>query len=194
MQGRPRGFDPEEALSRAMHVFWRKGFDGTSLSDLESATGLGRQSLYGTFGDKRRLFVQAVEHYFAKVLQPQFIDVLDAKGSPRGNLENIFLGWENYACSSEFQGCLVGNSVIDLRATDPQLAELLRRKLRLMEDAFARCLSRAVKAGEVRRDLNPRETARTLLAIGQGLAVLARVQQERPYVRAIIDSARRQLD
>jgi TetR/AcrR family transcriptional repressor of nem operon len=106
----------------------------------------------------------------------------------------VFVGWENYACSPEFQGCLVGNSVFDLRTSDPQLAELLRRKLRLMEDAFARCLTRAVKAGEVRRDLNPRETARTLLAIGQGLAVLARVQQDRAYVRAIIDSARRQLD
>src|SRR5512139_3231149 len=79
--GRPRSFDPDEVLEHAMGVFWRKGFDATGVADLEAATGLGRQSLYGAFGDKRALFAQVVDFYFARVLKPGLVDVLDAEGS-----------------------------------------------------------------------------------------------------------------
>ena len=68
--GRPRSFDPDVVLDQAMAVFWKQGFEGTGMPDLEQATGLGRQSLYGAFGDKRTLFARVVEHYFARVLKP----------------------------------------------------------------------------------------------------------------------------
>ena len=177
-----------------MGIFWRKGFEGTSLSDLEQATGLGRQSLYGAFGDKQSLFKQAVEFYFAHVLKPSFVDVLDAPGSARANLERLFKAWEDYACSPAFQGCLVGNAVTDLRSTDSELTELLQRKWKLMEDALTRALRRAVADGEVSAALHPRETATTLLVLGQGLAAAARLSRERSYLRAILDSARKLLD
>src|SRR5438045_2737757 len=62
-RGRPRAYDPDLALSRAMDVFWKEGFAGTSLDELSAATGMNRPSLYGAFGDKRDLYIKAYQHY-----------------------------------------------------------------------------------------------------------------------------------
>jgi TetR/AcrR family transcriptional repressor of nem operon len=176
-----------------MTAFWKNGYESTGIAELEAATQLGRQSLYGAFGDKRALFAQVVDYYFAHVLKPGIVDVLDAPGSPRKNLERLFHGWETYAASPDFNGCLVGNAVSDLRATDPEMGDLLRRKLELLEEAFVRVLRRALREGEVRSDLDPRATARCLLAIAQGLALVARVQREPAFVRGVVNSARQLL-
>jgi TetR/AcrR family transcriptional regulator, transcriptional repressor for nem operon len=193
MAGRPRSFEPERVLAQAMDVFWQKGFEGTGIADLEQATALGRQSLYGAFGDKRALFAAVVDYYFAKVLKPGLIDVLDADGSPRDNLERVLAMWHSLALSPDFQGCLVGNAASDLRAHDQAMVELVRRKLRLIEDAFVRVLRRAVQAGEVRADLDVRATARSLVTTSQGLSVIAKIQREPAFVSAVIDSARKLL-
>lgn len=177
-----------------MYAFWAQGFEATGIAELETATGLRRQSLYGAFGDKRALFLKVVDFYFERVLQPGVIDVLDAPGSARANMDRIFAQWQELATSPDFTGCLVGNAMSDLRVRDEQMADLLGRKLRLMEDAFARAIRRAAQDGEVPCDIDPRATARTLVAIGQGLAVVARVQKDCASVRAVLDGARRLLD
>ena len=191
--GRPRGFDVEDVLERAMFVFWKKGYLGTGVVDLEQATGLGRQSLYGTFGDKRALFLQVVERYFERVLKPG-IDLLDAPGSARAHLEQVFRFWEATAEAPDFNGCLIANSVPEFGSQDAEMSEVLRRKLELMEAAFARVLRRAKLAGEVNANLDTRATARSLLALAQGLAVVARVNREPAFVRGVVQTARRMLD
>ena len=190
MSGRPRSFDSERVLEAAMHVFWAKGYAATGIADLEQATALGRQSLYGAFGDKQALFTRVVDFYFERVLQPT-LDGLDAPGSARANLEHVFDQWQSVASAKDFNGCLVGNSVSALRPDEPELAELLRRKLKLLEQGFVRALRRAQKAGEVPAELDTQATARSLLAIAQGLAVIARVQREPAFIRGVVDSARR---
>ncbi|MFO0697366.1 MAG: TetR family transcriptional regulator [Polyangiales bacterium] len=194
MTGRPRSFDPDVVLERAMVVFWQRGYDATGVAELEAATGLGRQSLYGAFGDKRALFARVVDFYFARVLKPGLVDVLDAEGSPRANLERLFGQWIALASAPDFHGCLVGNAIGDLRAGDEEMAALLQRKLTLVEDAFARVLRRAVAEGEVRADLDVRDTARSLVTTAQGLAVVAKVRRDRAFVRAVVAGAHRLLD
>jgi TetR/AcrR family transcriptional repressor of nem operon len=103
--GRPRSFDEDQVLDRAMLLFWKKGYEATGLSELEQATGLGRQSLYGAFGDKRALFLRIVERYFERILKPSVVDVLDAPGSGRANIESIFKQWESVAEAPDFHGC-----------------------------------------------------------------------------------------
>jgi len=192
--GRPRHFDPNDVLERAMGAFWKHGYDGTGIAELERATGLGRQSLYGAFGDKRALFERVLEHYFERVLKPSVIDILDAPGSGRGNLERLFDLWEQAALLPEFNGCLVGNSVSELGLRDEELARALGRKFELLEAALTRALVRARRAGEVSPALPIRATARSLLATAQGLAVVARLRKDRAFVRGIIDQSRRLLD
>ena len=191
--GRPRSFDEEQVLDQAMFLFWKKGYEATGVADLEQATGLGRQSLYGAFGDKRALFLRIVERYFERVLKPYVVDVLDAPGSGRANLERIFQQWEATAEAPEFHGCLVGNSVPEFGAKDSEMSNVLRRKLELMEAAFVRALRRAKQAGEVNTSLDARATARTLLTLAQGLAVVARVNREPAFVRGVLHAARRLL-
>ena len=177
-----------------MNLFWRKGYEATGIVDLELATGLGRQSLYGAFGDKRALFMRIVERYFERVLKPYVVDILDAPGSPRANIERIFEQWQAVAHAPEFHGCLVGNSVPEFGARDVEIADVLRRKLLLMESAFTRALERAKKGGEVNAELDARATARSLLTIAQGLAVVARVNRDPAFVRGVLHTARRLLD
>ncbi len=192
--GRPRGFDEQEVLNRAMAVFWQKGFDATGIAELESATGLGRQSLYGAFGDKRALFSKVVEHYFERVVEPGLVAVLDAPGSARANLERAFTSWEETALARDFNGCLVGNSVSELGLRDPEIAGVLQRKFQLMEEALCRTVRRAQAAGEVNAKLDARATARALLTTAQGLAVVVRVSRDRAFVQNVISAARRLLD
>ncbi|HYQ16320.1 MAG TPA: TetR/AcrR family transcriptional regulator [Polyangiaceae bacterium] len=185
MSGRPRNFDVDDVLGRAMLVFWRKGYEATGLVDLEQATGLGRQSLYGAFGDKRGLFLRVLEHYFERVIKPG-IAVLDEPGSARQNLERIFGAWEATAADPEFHGCLLGNSVPELAARDPEMSEVLRRKLELLEAAFARALRRAKRDGEVAESVDVKDTARSLLTLAQGLAVVARANRDPAFVRGVV--------
>ena len=108
--GRPRGFSREAALDRAIPIFWAKGYDAASFRDLTSAMGISPPSLMAAFGDKHALFSQVVDFYFARVLQPM-VDLLDAPGSARANIERLFQGWEDYVCSPLFQGCLVDRAL-----------------------------------------------------------------------------------
>src|SRR6187431_2122551 len=148
MVGRPRTFDTDDVLDRAMALFWRKGYAGTGISDLEEATGLGRQSLYGAFGDKRQLFEQVVERYAATVLRPYLRDVLEAPGSPRANLERLFEHWQEAVASPNFNGCLVGNCVAEMSARDPEIADILGPQLEQMELWLFQAIARARAAGE----------------------------------------------
>lgn len=189
MAGRPRAFDEKEVLRRAMELFWLKGYATTSISDLEEATGLGRQSLYGVFGDKRGLFEQVVEHYEQTVLRPGLHDVLEAPGSALGNLERVLEYWQQAASTPGFNGCLVGSCIAEMGAREPELADLLAAKLKLMEDWFWGVLDRAQQAGEISRSLDARATARSLLALSQGLALVARVNRDKDFARSIVASA-----
>lgn len=190
MSGRPRSFDPEEVLSKAMLTFWRHGYDATGLSQLEAETGLGRQSLYAAFGDKRALFLAAVEHYFKMVIEPGFVAVLDAPGSGLHNVLSVLQSWETVALAPDFSGCLIGNSVAEMGRRDELMAQVLQRKFELMEAALERALKRARQAGEVPRGLKPKVTAQSLLAMAQGLAVLARVRSDPAVVRNVVTSAK----
>lgn len=193
MAGRPRSFDEQEVLDKVMLLFWQRGYAATGFAELEQATGLGRQSLYGAFGDKRALFERVVQRYFDVVLRPGLIDVLDADGSPRKNVETILAQWEGLASSEGFNGCLVGNSVAELGLHDAELASVLKQKLRLVEDAFHRALKRGQKQCEFPADLDARAVARSLVTTAQGLAVIARVQREPAFARAVMMGARKLL-
>lgn len=192
--GRPRSFDPDRILDAAMGLFWKQGYAGTGLADLEAATDLGRQSLYGAFGDKRALFERVVERYFDTVLRPGFIDPLDKPGSARANIERVLRQAGEYAAAPGFDGCLVGNSAAELGLHDPTMADLLRRKLALVEEGFYRAIIRAQRAGEMRKKIDARAVARSIVATAQGLAVVARVNRDRGFIRAVVDVALAQLD
>src|ERR1700735_5837445 len=93
-RGRPRRFEPEQALAQASDVFWNDGFAATSLDDISAATGLNRPSLYGAFGDKRALYLQAYGQYRKRVNE-LFEPLFAAREPLRGKLRGILTAWRD---------------------------------------------------------------------------------------------------
>ncbi len=121
--GRPRGFVPEDALQAALVVFWRQGYEATSLTDLTAAMGLGRSSFYACFGSKHAVLMAAVRRY-ADEKFADFVAVTEAQPDPSAAVRAIIdaiadpLGGD--------RGCLFVNSVTELAPHDPELVELAR--------------------------------------------------------------------
>ena len=158
-----------------MEAFWERGFERTGLADLEACTGLGRQSLYNAFGDKRSLFEKALEHYGETFIEP-LIARLGAPGSPIENIEAVLDMWEQASRMNENRGCLVANSLAELGAREPELEPFLSQTLSRLEKAFRRALDRAQKAGELASGRDVKAIARLLTTLGQGLSVVNKVQ------------------
>src|SRR5262249_21353703 len=122
---RIKAFDPEAVLDRAMLLFWRQGYEATSVQDLVDALGIGRGSLYATFGDKHALFLAALDRYsemvFAALLPP-----LQADGSSRDALQQMFSRVLDLATApSHPPGCLMTNTLAELGLRDTEVAERL---------------------------------------------------------------------
>lgn len=188
-QGRPREFDPDEVLERAMHVFWERGYEATPVSELVEELGIGRQSLYSTFGDKRALFEAALALYAERRIGP-IVAALEAPGSPLGNLDKVLTGLAEEGTQPDFRGCMIVHSISEFSLRDPELAACLTRHLRRLEDAFARTLQRAQQAGELSAEKKPRALARTIVTSMQGLTVMAVATRSKAYIRDVLSSLR----
>jgi len=192
--GPAKRFDPEEALECARDLFWRRGFDGTGVSQLEGELGVGRKSLYDTFGSKRALYLRALEHYADTVIARICARLDHPRGGPLANIERVLDRLARHHASNDSDGCLLGVAMAQADREDDELAELLRGHLQRLERAFERTLRRAQDADEVRDDLSARDVARQLVALTQGMALLGRVGGlaggARPVVRATLAALR----
>ena len=118
--GRPTEFDRQEALEKSMELFWRNGYEATSLGALIEEMGIGRQSLYNTFGDKHSLFIEAAKHYINCNGQ-YLLDAFEASGSPLGNIRKAMEQTVDFLTSGECRGCLVTNSIVELAPHDDEV-------------------------------------------------------------------------
>ena len=187
--GRPREFDETEVVERAMEVFWREGYGGTSLNDLLEETGIGRASLYRTFGDKRGLFLRAIERYidgsFAAVDQ-----CLEGTDSPIAGLRALVEMWRKHAQASDFIGCLMFNSLSEFGATDePELLERVSNGVSGIEQRLERALGRARDAGELAPDADLAQIRHTLLGAVCASMHFGRGGGRPEVVNGILDSA-----
>jgi TetR/AcrR family transcriptional repressor of nem operon len=180
---RTRQFDREAALDRAMGAFWSKGYEATSIEDLVTRMGIQRGSLYGTFGDKRTLFLAALERY-QRVVARELFDALEAPGSGLEAIRRFFrLRVEGALDRRRPPGCLVTNSVVELSRRNRGVAVKVGGSLVDMEAAFRRALKRARAAGELAATRDLRALARFLTSSAQGLSVMAKAFPD----RAILD-------
>jgi len=187
--GPPKSFDPELALAQARDLFWRRGFDGTAISDLEAGLGIGRKSLYDTFGSKRELFLRALALYADTVIQ-RICDQLEAPGSRAiENLERVLEKLQRHHGSGQSLGCLLGNAMAQVEPGDDELQALLRDHLLRLERSLARTVSRAQQEGGIRADARPGDVARSLVALTQGMALMGRVLDGPAQTRAIVRAA-----
>lgn len=185
MIGRPRTFDREEALGKAMDVFWAEGYAAASVQDLLDGMGINRGSMYDTFGDKHALFVEAVKLYERQVTQ-QLVQGLEAPGSAVGAIRRTLAGVAEMVSSGECRGCLLTNTIVELAPHDDVVADAVRSVLGRIEKAFRSALGRAVKLGELSSGANTRGLARFLTSTVQGLVVMGKASVSRASLRDIV--------
>jgi TetR/AcrR family transcriptional repressor of nem operon len=174
MPGRPRSFDEEQALAAAMQVFWSKGFNDTSYTDLEHATGLRRQSLIYAFGDKQSMFEKVVAHYVSQRVS-HIIGLLESADSPMAGIRSVFAAWSEDAAHPTRRGCLLVNAAAEIGAKDPAIAVAVRAATHNLTAAFEKAFKRAQKAGEISAQWKAGDLARLAVAAGDGALLHARV-------------------
>lgn len=184
---RPREFNPDVALERAMKLFWKQGYESTSIQDLVDFMGINRFSLYDTFGSKHQLFMKALDRYRDEVVT----DGLRMLEGPEAGLPAIELYFKSALAMSEPSsnraGCLMTNCAVEMAAHDEELASKVRAHLERLENAFHRQLRQARRDGELESRQNLRDLARYLTGAAQGLGVLVKVGQDRKALRGYVN-------
>jgi TetR/AcrR family transcriptional repressor of nem operon len=183
---RQKEFDREGALDRAMSAFWTKGYAATSIEDLVAHMGIQRGSLYATFGDKRSLFLSALDRY-QRVVTRELFEALEAPGSGLEAIRRFFrLRVEGSLDRGRPAGCLVTNSAVELSRRDRGAAAKVGGSLAGLEAAFRRALERAAARGELAATRDVRALARFLTSSAQGLSVMAKAFPERAVLEDVV--------
>jgi TetR/AcrR family transcriptional repressor of nem operon len=173
---RPREFDERSALQRAMQVFWRKGFEATSLADLLKATGLSKSSLYQTFTGKRSLFLAALKTYRQDRMR-HLRDKLNDGRPARQSIEIFFGEILGHATDQKRPyGCMSCNEAVELGPDDAEVRKLVAADFQAVEDLFADAIQRGQRDGSIRNHESSRALARFLTVNLQGLQVMARAR------------------
>jgi TetR/AcrR family transcriptional regulator, transcriptional repressor for nem operon len=174
---RTKEFEPQAALDAAMELFWRRGYEATSLRELLDAMGIGRGSFYDTFGDKHDLFLAALDR-FQEVRTFWVYEVLREAGLD--GIQEVFR--RTIEGLTEFEprrGCLLANSAVELAPYDPEVARRISGYVGRTEAAFEEALIRARDDGEIPADSDTKALARFLVTTLHGLRVLARAGSDR---------------
>jgi TetR/AcrR family transcriptional repressor of nem operon len=185
---RPRSFDDDVVLSRAMEAFWTNGYAGTSPAQLAEATGVSKGSLYNAFSSKRALFEKCLDLYHQQIRELAK-GLMDHPGPTRECLaEALRSVVDADLAQPQRRGCLIGNTAVEMAGQDPDIAAKLRRMQDESTGWFAARIERGQREGDVRRDLDPRAFAEHLANTLAGLRVMA-MTHEAPVLYRIIDTA-----
>jgi TetR/AcrR family transcriptional regulator, transcriptional repressor for nem operon len=170
---RPREFDRDAAVQRAMSIFWRKGYAATSTDDLLRAMNIGRQSMYDTFGDKHRLYLEALERYQRERVAEN-IRRLRSTASPLAGIEALVIGIVASDKSTRERGCMGVGSISEFGNTDPNLATLRAKSGGAQHKALIERLRHAQAANEIRASVDIERAARFVETTMFGLQVAAK--------------------
>jgi TetR/AcrR family transcriptional repressor of nem operon len=185
---RPKQFDPEIAVDRAMQVFWRKGYAATTPQDLVDALGIGKGSLYNAFGSKHALFERALVRY--RDSQAVLLTgMLEEPGTVRERVRRVlrFLA-EMDLSDPDRRGCMAVNAAAELAGSDEVAAELVRRMLDRTEGAFRTLVEEGQRSGEIAPGRDAAALGSLLLSTVVGLRLLARVAEGPDRLDRVIDA------
>ncbi|MBC2873727.1 MULTISPECIES: TetR/AcrR family transcriptional regulator [Streptomyces] len=186
--GRPKQFDPDLAVERAMEVFWSKGYAATTPQDLVDALGIGKGSLYNTFGSKRELFERALCRYRdGQALA--LVELLEADGPVKELLRRTLrLLAEMDLADPGRRGCMAVNTAAELGGRDEEAVALVRRMFDRTEDAFRALIEKGQRTGEIAAGRDARGVGSLLLNTVIGLRLMARVADGPERLDRVIDA------
>jgi TetR/AcrR family transcriptional regulator, transcriptional repressor for nem operon len=183
---RPKEFDRDQALDRAMELFWARGFEATSIGDLTQTLGIGRQSLYDTFGDKHALYLAALDRYIERYggLGPGAVEV---KGPVRKVMRRLYQAVIDTTIEDPGRACMLVSAAAERCPSDGAVRDRFCRNATLLEAAMARRLEQA--RAELPNGADPRALARTLVTVLLGLQVSAKGGTPRQTLEQVADTA-----
>src|SRR5688500_17939605 len=183
---RPKQFDPDEAMQEALEAFWERGYSATSVQDLLEEMGLNRGSLYGTFGDKKQLFLAALDKYYEQRVDG-FRSLLEEPASARQAIRDLLEHVANDCRGDGGQrGCLAAKAAMELAPRDKDVAAWLKRFHRRNVAMVAKAIERGQKEGEISKRLDPEGTARFVLNNIAGLRLLGTTSPTAGEVNAVV--------
>ena len=185
---RIREFDTEAAIDRAVETFWEHGYDGTGMQDLCASMDLHSGSVYAAFGDKRSLFLAAMDRYIDTVSR-EAISRIEAGASGMEGIRAYFDHLVDAIVDGKRRwGCLITNAVAEMAQRDADIAAKIGVHLGRVDAAFQSALARARADGELAAGIGPEKSA-YLLCVLQGLNVLAKTRPPKKILREIVDTA-----
>ena len=189
-RGRPRAYQPEIALGKALDLFRKDGFAATSLDDLSAATGMNRPSLYGAFGDKRELYIKSYQRYRADA-RAAMIDIFRDPLPIRQRLQRIYAAALDIYLSGEAgpRGCFTVMTAASEAVADPDIRKLVLEGFSELDKAFAACFRLAKVNGELTESADPVALAQLASATIHTIAIRARAQVPRKELEAIVKGA-----
>lgn len=189
-RGRPRAYEPDVALGKALDLFRRQGFAATSLDDLSEATGMNRPSLYGAFGDKRELYIKSYQRYREEA-RASMAAIFREEMPVRQRLERIFASALNIYLSGETgpRGCFTVVTAASEAVGDPEIRAMVLDGLSELDKAFASCFRRAKEKGELPENADPLVLAHIASATVHSIAIRSRARVSRKELEAIVKGA-----
>ncbi|MGC2779422.1 MAG: TetR/AcrR family transcriptional regulator [Bradyrhizobium sp.] len=189
-RGRPRAYEPDVALGKALDLFRATGFAATSLDDLSAATGMNRPSLYGAFGDKRELYIKSYQRYRDNA-RAAIGEIFRHDRPVRERLERIYAAALDIYLSGEDgpRGCFTVMTSGSEAIADPDIRAMVQNALTELDKAFANCFRRAKEMGELPEHADPIVLAQLASATIHSIAVRARARTPRKELEAIVAGA-----
>lgn len=183
--GRPREFDFNDTLERAMQTFWAKGYEATSLDDLCAATGLGRSSLYAAFGDKQGLYLSALERYETAAIGRITASLSSSKSPLDGIVAFINRIIDDIVAGPGRRGCFIGNCAAELARQDRMVASHVRHSMDRVQSTFRMAIVQARDAGQLPRNADVDALAAFLMSGIQGLRLVGKANPDRAVLKDI---------
>lgn len=189
---RPKEFDREDALAAAINLFAQRGFEGSSASDLVETMGIGRQSIYDTFGSKHDLYLEALRTYLAQRLHDQ-IEALRSGPAAIDGLAKLIFSAADEAAAAKAPACLGIGAICEFGRSDPEITKISEANALALRRALAEQVKAAQSAGAIADDLGVNDVAASIVATLTGIKVAARAGASRETLRAIAKLAVRGL-
>jgi AcrR family transcriptional regulator len=189
-RGRPRAYDPDAALAQVMDTFWDAGYAATSLDDLSAATGMNRPSLYGAFGDKRSLYLKALERYRA-ASRAALKEALALDQPLREALRRVYAAALSIYLSGgkAARGCFLIGTAATEAVGNPEVRAIFAASVRGLDEAFEARIRFARDRGELKPDADPAALAKLASAVLHTLAIRSRAGEPRAALEATAEAA-----
>jgi TetR/AcrR family transcriptional repressor of nem operon len=185
MAGRPRIFDEEEILNKAVNLFWANGYEATSTEDLLDGMKINKGSLYHAFGSKKELFSRCLDFFASHSLKAIDTKLKEAK-TPVEGIRNFFLELAKANNQAHQNGCFMGNSLAELANIDKQLKEKAIANLMAMENLFYEYIEEAKRSKELKTKEDARILARYLVTLWNGINITRRMYPKKELLEPVI--------